>query len=244
MSDAQAEKPDAAKPENSNAGPDAAKDDSGLNAQQQKEWMALKQKAEQFNKMEQDLATERAKNEQLSRMAYGGGQQATDPDAEAYNQALGMVDVDPVARVAVRSAQRTFVAEREAGLAHQLLKVPEAKRDNVAAIVRASGYQASVQDALSAVTDPETKTLAEKLAELQAENERLKGAKANGTSPASAVPANANADDGRTQETIKRSEYLDALQRGQAEGATEAEKDRARALKQAVGSNKTKFERE
>ena len=67
---------------------------------------------------------------------------------------------------------------------------------------------------------------------MEQENERLKSSRPNGVSPAAATPASANRDDGQVQETIKRSDYLAALKRGD---------DNARALMQAVGTNTTRL---
>lgn len=207
---------------------------------------ALKWKgaAEEKNRLKDELAAERAKSEQLARLAYGGGQQATDPAAEAYNQALAQAEFDPVARLTVLNTQRTVKAEAESWLARQLLDVPASKREQVEELIRGQGYRIGADRALEMLTDPDSKAFAQQMADLKAENERLKNAKPNGVSPASATPANASADDGRTQETIKMSEYNSALLRASAEDATEADKDRARALKVAVGGNRTRLERD
>jgi len=224
--------------------PEPTKDDSGLNEQQKKEWMTLKQKAESYNKLEAELAAERAKNEQLVRVAYGGGQQATDPAVEAYNAVLAQAEYDPTAKLTILNTQKAWVAEMEAGLAHQLLKVPEARRDQVAQLVRATGYRVSANDALNSTTDPETKTLSDRLAELQQENERLKNAKPNGMSPASVTPANVSADEGANPTTMKQSDYLAVLNRAHSPNANEQDVAKARALMQAAGSNKLKLERD
>ena len=233
-----------AKPTESQAAPTPvpAKDDSGLNEQQKKEWMTLKQKAEDFNKLKAELEAERAKSEQLSRLAYGG-QQATDPRVARIAQLQEQAQYDPVAAEVLETKREVLQIGAEKWLSDQLLEaeVPKAKRESVSALIRAAGYMMSVQDALSRVTDPETKTLADQLAALQQENERLKNAKPNGASPASVVPATASADDGAPQETIDRSEYVEVLKAAGAPNATDAQKARARTLMQAVGSNKTRF---
>jgi hypothetical protein len=204
-----------------------------LNAQQQKEYMTLKQKAEEFNKLAEE---KRALEAQLyaERAAYSrGAGQATDPQAEMLAQLREQAAYDPVARATLMNMQMTAQAQAEAWLSGQLVSVPEAKRERVAALVRNSNYQMGAVEALSMVTDPETKTLAERLAESEREIARLKNAKPNGSSPASAVPATASADEsGGVQEKVKRSEYISILKAGG---------DRARALMQSVGSNRTKL---
>ena len=191
--------------------------------------------AEKVNQLEKELQERDERLKRLEQLAYGGGAKATDPSAEAYAQAVQQAEFDPVARLTVENTKKAMVAQAEAWLGNELLSVPESKRKQVAGLIRNAGYQMGAQDALNLVTDPETKTLAEQLAELKKENDRLKNAKPNGTSPSAAMPASASADDGKVQDSIKMSEYVAILQAGG---------DRARELKQAVGSNKTKLIRE
>ena len=235
-----------ATPESSPAAkPEAAKDDSGLNEQQKKEWMTLKQKAEQFNKLEAELAAERAKTEQLARVAYGG-QQATDPRIQRIAQLQEQAQYDPVAAEVLDTKREILQIGAEKWLSDQMLEneVPKSKRESVAALIRANGYQMSVSDALNRVTDPDTKTLADQLSELRQENERLKNAKPNGVSPASVTPANVSADDGANPTTMKQSDYLAVLNRAHSPNANEQDVAKARALMQAAGSNKLKLERD
>ena len=233
MSTEQAGTPATPNPENSDAGQGGAPDGSGLNAQQQKEYMTLKQKAEEFNKLAEE---KKALEAQLyaERAAYSrGAGQATDPQAEMLAQLREQAAYDPVAKATLFNMQMTAQAQAEAWLSGQLVSVPEAKRERVAALVRNAGYRMDISDALSMVTDPETKTYAERLEEANREIARLKNAKPNGSSPASAVPATASADEGGgVQEQVKRSEYIATLKAGG---------DKARALMQAVGSNRTKL---
>jgi len=229
--------------------PEPTKDDSGLNEQQKKEWMTLKQKAEQFNKLEAELAAERAKTEQLARMAYGG-QQATDPRIQRIAQLQEQAQFGDVVAAEVLETKREVIqlgAEKWLSDQLRLHEVPRNKQDTVADLVRASwstGNAMSIPDALSRVTDPETKTLSDQLAELRQENERLKNAKPNGVSPASVTPANVSADDGAIQSTMKQSDYLATLNRAHSPNATEQDVAKARALMQAAGSNKLKLERD
>jgi hypothetical protein len=123
-------------------------------------------------------------------------------------------------------------ANAEAWLAGQLISVPDAKRDRVAALVRNSGYQMGVHDALSMVTDPDTKTLAEQLEHAQREIARLSNVQKNGSSPAAAVPSSANANDDSGLKEMKRSDYLARIRAG---GPA------ARDLMKAVGENRTKL---
>jgi len=231
--EAQAGTPATPTPENSNAGQGGAQDGSGLNAQQQKEYMTLKQKAEEFNKLaeekkalEAQLYAERAANSR-------GAGQATDPQAAMVAQLREQAAYDPVAAATLMNMQDNAVTRAEAWLSQQLFSVPDAKRARVAALIRNSNYSLGVSDALAMVTDPETQTLAEKLAEADKEIARLRGAKANGTSPANTVPATSSADEGAgAQEEIKRSEYIATLNAGGP---------KARALMKAVGENRTKL---
>ena len=233
MSEAQAGTPASATENSEKAGqPTPKADDSGLNAQQQKEFMTLKQKAEEFNKLaEQNKSLEA----QLAaeRLAYSrGAGQATDPTAEMIVTLREQAAYDPVAKATLMNMEMTARAQADAWLAGQLVSIPETKRERVAGLVRNSGYQMGVQDALSMVTDPETKTLAERLEEADKEIARLKGAKVHGTSPASAIPSTASADEDGGPKEMKRSEYIAALKAGDA---------RAHALMKAAGENRLKL---
>lgn len=233
MSDAQAGTP-AVAPENRDAGqakPQA--DGSGLNAQQQKEYMTLKQKAEDYNKLAKENEEARARIEQLERMASGAGAgQATDPTTELVTQLREQATYDPVARATLLNMEMSAKANAEVWLANQLLHVPEAKRDKVAALIRNAGYQMSVENALSLVTDPDTKSYQEQLEEARKEIERLKGAKGNASSPSTTVPASTNADESGSLPEIKQSDYVATLRRG-GQAAVE--------LMKAVGENKTRL---
>jgi len=225
--------------------PEPVKDDSALNDQQKKEWMTLKQKAEQFNKLEAELAAERAKTEQLARLAYGG-QQATDPRIQRIAQLQEQAQYDPVAAEVLDTKREILQIGAEKWLSDQMLEneVPKSKRESVAALIRANGYQMSVSDALNRVTDPDTKTLADQLSELRQENERLKNAKPNGVSPASVTPANVSADEGNDTTPIKLSDYTAALTKARSSSATDADRERAAALMKAVGGGKKQLERD
>jgi hypothetical protein len=214
MSDAQAGTP-AITPENSNAGQGSGvADGSGLNAQQQKEYMTLKQKAEEFNKVKAERDTLEQRLAQMEAFVSRGAGQATDPTAELVNQLREQAQYDPVAKGTLMNMEMTAKAQAEAWLAGQLVSVPDAKRERVAAIIRNAGYQIGASQALEMVTDPDTKTLAERLQEAESEIARLKNAKPNGSSPASAVPSTASADETGTQTEMKRSEYVATLKRG------------------------------
>lgn len=222
--------------------PVAPKDDSGLNAQQQKEYLTLKQKAEDYNKLEAALREKDAQIQELARRAYGGGQAATDPRAELVQQLREQASYDPVAQATLLNMEDAAIARAEAWLAQRMTNVPDAKRAQVADYIRTKGYQVDETYAMKMLADPEAQTLAQRLAETQAELDRLKGAKPNGTSAAFAPSATTSADDGRVQETIKRADYQAILARGGANGASDEDREAARALMRAVGSNKTKFE--
>jgi len=229
--------------------PEPVKDDSALNDQQKKEWMTLKQKAEQFNKLEAELAAERAKTEQLARLAYGG-QQATDPRIQRIAQLQEQAQFGDVVAAEVLETKREVIqlgAEKWLSDQLRLHEVPRGKQDSVSDLVRASwstGNAMSIPDALSRVTDPDTKSLSEQLAALQQENERLKNAKPNGVSPASVTPANVSADEGNDTTPIKLSDYTAALTKARSSSATDADRERAAALMKAVGGGKKQLERD
>jgi hypothetical protein len=243
MSDAQAGTPPSPDDRKEAGTPGTGQDGSELNAQQKSEWMAWKQKAEHYNRLEQELAAEKARAQELERIAYGGGaRQATDPRAALVAQASEQAQYDPIAQLALQNTRDNMEMKAELWLSNQLLAVPPAKQAQVAALIRNAGYQMDANYALGLVTDPEAKTLHEQLATTRAELERLKGAKPNGYSPASAVPATASADDGPAPEKIPRAEYLQVVSRGSQKDATDADRERARALMRAVASGKSNLE--
>jgi len=236
MSDAQAGTPatgteSSAKAENQ-ANP--GQDGSGSQEQKWQEALKWKQKAEEFNKLEEKAKSmEQRLAEYEQALAARGAGQATDPTAEMIAKLREQAPYDPASQAALLNLEMTAKAQAEAWLAGQLVSVPDKKRDKVAALVRNSMYQMSVQDALSLVTDPESMTLQERLAEAEKELERLRGSKPHGSSPAATVPATGSADDdGGFLKEIKKSEYVAKLREG---GPA------ARALMEAVGSNKTKL---
>lgn len=242
MSDALAGTP-TPNPDDRTAGtPVEGKDDSGLNAQQKLEYPKLKQKAEDYNKLEAELREKNAQLEELARRAYGGGQAATDPYVEDIAALQQVADSDPYARLTLRAISEVQESKAEVWLAKQLLQVPEAKRAQVENMIRVSGFRIGARYAMDQMTDPEAKTLAEQLAATRAELDRLKGSKPNGTSPGFAQPATASADDGKVQESIPRREYVSVISQAQQPGATDEQKAKARALMQAVGGNRTRLE--
>ena len=233
MSDAQAGTP-AVAPDDRTAGTPAATggDGSGLNAQQQKEYLTLKQKAEDYNKLAKDKAELEARLAAAEQMA-SMGPRATDPMTELKSTLRAQAEYDPASKAALVSMAQNEQLAAELWLANEIVGVPEGKKPQVMQLIRNSGYQMSAQYALSLVTDPDTLTLNERLAEAQKEIERLKGAKANGVSPATTVPATSSAgDDGNSPKEVKRSEYIAILNAGG---------DKARALMQSVGTNKTRL---
>ncbi len=225
--------------------PDKGKDDSGqvtVSAQFKKEALEnWKPAAERANQLERQLQESQAQLAELARRAYGG-QAATDPRVELIAKLQEQAQYDPVAQATLMNMQDQAVTKADSWLANAMLEaeVPKAKQRAVAALVKANGYQMTVQDALNQVSDPEAKSLAEQLAEKTKELDRLKNAKPNGSSPAAAISANVDADEGR-QESIKRAEYVAVLRRAVAPGATEEEVERARALKRSVGEGKRRL---
>ena len=237
MSEAQAGTPAVAPDDSQKAATQEAQkpeDSVTVSAQFKKEALeSWKPAAEKANKLERELEVERARIKDLERLAYGGGAgQATDPNAELVAQLREQAQYDPVARAALMSIESNARTEAELWLARQLPEVSQQKREKAFALVRLSGYQMSPDQALSVVSDPDAGRMAEELGQLKQENERLKGARPSGVSPATTTPS---ADTGAQVESMKMSEYLTVMQQGG---------ERARALMQAVGSNKTKLVRE
>lgn len=214
--------------------PAETKEDSvTVSAQFKKEALeSWKPAAEKVNKLEEELKSERAKREELERLAYGGGaRQATDPTAELVAQLQEQAQYDPVARAALMNMQSNATTQAELWLSRVLLTVPDTKRDKVASLIRLSNYQMSPEQALSTVSDPDSEATAKKLAELEAEMARLKNVKPNGSSPSTTPPATVSAgEDAQTE--IKQSEYLAILRQGG---------QRALDLKRAVGESKTRL---
>ena len=196
---------------------EAAKQGGGQDGSEQKWQEALKwkEKAEAYNKLEAEKQAMEQRLMQMEQVAYSGGvQAATDPTAELVNQLQEQATYDPAARAALLAMQESAKARAEQWLIGELLNVPDNKRAQVAALVRSQGYQIGVNDALNLVTDPDSANYQKRLAELQAENERLKqrGQLANGSSPTSAYPASDAG--GPRGETMPWSEMQNALRRG------------------------------
>ena len=234
MSDAQAGTPTPPQDGTPTGGtPATGGDGSGDNEQKWQEALKWKQKAEDFNRLEAEKKAIEARAQQLEQLVYSrGAGQATDPTAELVAQLREQAAYDPVAKATLMNMEMTARSQAEAWLAGQLISVPDAKRDRVAALVRNSGYQMGVSDALSMVTDPDTKTLSEQLEHAQREIARLSNVQKNGSSPAAAVPSSANANDDSGLKEMKRSDYLARIRAG-----GQAAKD----LMRAVGENRTKL---
>lgn len=232
MSEAQAGTQATPTPENSNAGQGGAADGSGLNAQQQKEWMTLKQKAEEFNRVAEEKKALELRLAQMEQLVSRGNVQATDPQADLVNRLREQAQYDDVAKATLLNMEMTARAQAEAWLAQQLVSVPEVKRERVAGLVRSSNYQMGVDTALNMVTDPEVKSYEERLREAEETITRLKGAKHNGSSPSATTPATASADESGSQSEMKRSDYIAALKNGAPN---------AKELMRAAGSGKLKL---
>lgn len=190
--------------------------------------------AEKVNQLEAQLQDAQRRLDELQRQQYGGGQAATDPNVELVAQLREQAQYDPVAKATLYNMEMVARTQAEAWLTGQLVDVPANKRAQVADYVRAKGYQVGAADALRILTDPDAAALAQKNAELQAELERLRGARPNGVSPSGTAPAAISADDGKVKETVTPQEYAATLQAG---GAA------ARALMDAVKTGQTKLVR-
>jgi hypothetical protein len=190
--------------------------DSGLNAQQKQEWMTLKQKAEEFNKVKAERDALAARLTQMERLAVGqGAGQATDPLAEDLNALREQSAYDPVARATLRTMEMAARANAEAWLAREVAGVPPAKRAQVEELIRNAGYQMRAHDALNLVTDPDSVALSARLKELEAENAKLKerSVQPHGTSPATTRPAS-EASPPTSKETIPWSEAIRTFKQG------------------------------
>ena len=169
-------------------------DGSGLNAQQQKDFMAMKVNLEN----ERNIRRQREQEiERLSALAYGrGAQAATDPDAETYQGLSAIADSDVAANGAKRAWDEARAARFESQLSTDLHAVPRDKVAKVAFLVRSTGYKATVEQALASLEDPDAVAAQAEIARLKAENERLKkqGAPQEAQrNPAAAIPAEASA---------------------------------------------------
>lgn len=175
------------------------------------EALVWKGKAEQFNQLERKTQEQDTELERLRRLAYSGGQAATDPTADIIAQLREQAQFDPVARGTLMNMEMTARAQAEAWLSQQLLNVPENKRSQVAGLIRNSNYQMSKDDAMNLVTDPDTKNREQKMAELEEENKRLKNTRPNGVSPSSITPANSGLD---MSDAMPYSEYSAVMKQG------------------------------
>jgi hypothetical protein len=209
---------DTGTPEQAAQGAGTGSDGSeGLNDQQKSEYMTLKRKAEEYNKLEREKRELEQRLANMEQIAYGGGaRQATDPRAELLSQLQEQSQFDPASKAALWALQRAEVANAEMWLSGQLSSVPESKRERVAALVRSYNYQIGVPDALAMVTDPDADATKQRLAELEAENRRLKerAVLPNGSSPASTAPASMTG--ATTEETVPWSDVLRTYKQGGA----------------------------
>jgi len=190
--------------------------------------------AEKVNQLEAQLAETQRRFDELQRQQYNGGQTATDPTVEMVAQLKEQAQYDPVAKATLYNMEMVARTQAEAWLSGQMADVPAHKRAQVAEYVRSKGYQVGAADALRVLTDPDSATLAQKNAELQAELERLRGARPNGVSPSGVTPASMSAADGKVSEEVTPQEYAETLRRGGPQAA---------ALIEAVKAGTTKFKR-
>lgn len=234
MSDALAGTPPAPQDGTPTGGtPTGTKDGSGSDAQKWEEALKWKQKAEDYNKLEAESRAKDARLAEMERLAYSrGAGQATDPQAELVAKLREAAPYDPASAAALIGLEKAAVNEVELWLSDSTAHLPEPKRSQVKGLIRGSRYQMSVDDALRLVTDPDTVTAKSRLAELEAENARLKErvAQPNGSSPAFAVAAS-SANDSR--ETMPWSEVQHTLKVGG---------DAARALRDKMDGGKLKVD--
>lgn len=180
-----------------------------VSAQFKEEALKWKGKAEDYNKLKEERDALEAKTRELERLAYAG-KAATDPTEERIARLKEQAPFDPVAAATLDLMHENAINRAELWLSNELLNVPPAKRTQVAALIRNAQYQMGGQDALKLVTDPDTKTLEQQLADAKAEIERYKGSKQNGVSPGATIPS--PVDTG--SDSIKRADYLAILRAG------------------------------
>jgi hypothetical protein len=234
VKDAQAGTPEPKQDDTPKGGtPDGGADGSSGDEQKWKEALVWKQKAEEFNKLDAEKKALEVRYAEMERLAYSrGAGQATDPQADLVARLREAAPYDDSARAALMSMEMAARASAETHLMGELVSVPQDKKAKVAALIRNSGYQMSLVEALNLTTDPDAASSRQRLAELEAENARLKerSVQQNAASPSFAVPASAASD---TRDSLPWSEVQHTLKMGG---------DQARALRDKMDSGKLKVD--
>lgn len=182
--------------------------------------MAWKQKAEDYNRLQDAYEAERKAREQLE--AAQAAQFQQQPQSEAANEVLVKLQRDAaagdyLAQSTLYTLQAAQMTAYQSRLALDLAVVPEALRETVRNIVEQSGYRVSVAEARKQAEDmargKQYGDLEQRLAALEAENKRLKEAsEARGRTVSTAVVPAAAPEPGSYD--MAGSEYRAALARG------------------------------
>lgn len=183
--------------------------------------MAWKQKAEDYNRLQDAYEAERKAREQLEQAQAGQYQRMPQQDEQA-SEVLAKLQRDAaagdyLAQSTLYTLQATQVTAYQSRLALDLAVVPEALRETVRNIVEQSGYRVSVAEARKQAEDvargKQYGDLEQRMAALEAENKRLKEAsEARGRTVSTAVVPAAAPEPGSFD--LAGSEYRAALTRG------------------------------
>ena len=199
--------------------------------------MVWKQKAEDFNKVEKELAEARAALEQARQFQQAQQQQPTDAAQAAYQRVYqDAVAGDPYAQVQLMNLQASQQNAVMSQVAIDLATVPDNLRETVRDLVAQSGWRMSVSDARRQAEEmsrgKQYDSIAARLAALEQENKALKASQeaARRTVSTSVVPA-AAPEPGSYD--LTGSEYRATLSRGGPE---------ALALKSAVDSGQKRVD--
>lgn len=199
--------------------------------------MAWKQKAEDYNKVEKELAEARAMLEQARQFQQAQQQQPTDAAQAAYQRVYQDAAAgDPYAQVQLMNLQAAQQNSVMAQVAIDLATVPDNLRETVRDLVAQSGWRMSVADARRQAEElsrgKQYDTLSTRIAALEQENKALKASQeaARRTVSTSVVPA-AAPEPGSYD--LTGSEYRATLSRGGPE---------ALALKAAVDSGQKRVD--
>lgn len=187
--------------------------------------LVWKEKAERVNaaeerakSLERDQEDLRRRLDEAERRSYG--QAAPDPQVQALAELRQRASYDPDAarELGLWQVQAQNLAETRLTQALYTEDVPRAIAGRVADMVRQSGYQMSVKQAVEMVTPPENPEVASKLKSMQEENEKLRAQLAQQSTRPSAGPAWAGGGGGgavpHAGPTITSSEYAATLAAG------------------------------
>lgn len=180
--------------------------------------LVWKEKAERVNAAEERVRLLEQRLDEAQRQSYG--QAAPDPQVQALAELRQRASYDPDAarELGLWQVQAQNLAETRLTQALYTEDVPRAIAGRVADMVRQSGYQMSVQQAVQMLAPPENPEVASKLKSMQEENEKLRAQLASQSTRPSAGPAWAGGSGGgavpHAGPTITSSEYAATLAAG------------------------------